>query len=691
MDLTEFHKDFHEQVGVWASADMNFKHSAFVEYAAHLLEEAEEVYDFQSCYYRGTGSRNRQLSIDGYSFDDADGSVRLFVAEPFENNQAEIQTLNQTQAKTLFARVQAFFEDSIGGRLGRTLEESSPAHALASTLEEQSSATTRLRLYLITDGLLSSRVMDWPEAAVGTIPVEYNIWDISRFHRVATSKTGKDELLIDFTALIPEGIPCLKASLDVEKYRAYLCIIPGIILADMYDFYGSRLLEGNVRSFLSTKGRVNKGIRNTVLNEPEMFFAYNNGIAATCSEAEIESSANGLRIIRAKDLQIVNGAQTTASLASARRRDRVGLEETMVPMKLSIVTPDISGQIIPLISRYANMQNKVSDADFFSNHEFHRRIEQISRRIWAPAKGGSQHETHWFYERARGQYQNEYAGMSPAERKRFLIMNPREQVITKTDLAKFENVWDQLPHVVSLGAQKNFLTFAASITKEWEKDNSQFSEEYFRRIVARAILFHRTEKLVSSQPWYQGGYRAQIVAHTISKLSHLVQAKGKGRKFDYRSIWQRQALSPALEEQIQLTASQIFEILIAPPTGFQNVTEWSKKEPCWRQIEATSVELLPAFLAELVDPEEDRAMRRDGHSQQVIDSGIEAQLEVVNLGGEYWGKLRSWGRAQRLLSPEEERLTMVAASIPNKLPTDWQSSRLIQIRERLELEGFRVS
>ena len=51
-------------------------------------------------------------------------------------------------------------------------------------------------------------------------------------------------------------------------------------------------------------------------------------------------------------------------------------------MKLSVVSPEKSGEMIPLISRYANSQNKVSDADFFSNHEYHRRVEQISRRLW---------------------------------------------------------------------------------------------------------------------------------------------------------------------------------------------------------------------------------------------------------------------------------------------------------------------
>ena len=86
----------------------------------------------------------------------------------------------------------------------------------------------------------------------------------NRFHQVQESKTGRDELEVDFTAVVPGGLPCLHASVPSDAYGAYLCVIPGNVLAEIYDRFGSRLLEGNVRSFLGARGRTNKAIRKTV-------------------------------------------------------------------------------------------------------------------------------------------------------------------------------------------------------------------------------------------------------------------------------------------------------------------------------------------------------------------------------------------------------------------------------------------
>src|SRR5665213_3015555 len=387
MDVEEFRADLLSQTAAWAAADQNFRHSAFVEVAIRYLEEAGEVADFEPCYYRGTGSRRRALAVDGYAFDDADGSARLFLAEASMADEAP--TLTQTEAQTLFGRLRAFVEDAAEGRLKGDLDISSPASALAAELETRLPHLTRIRAYLITDAILSSRAKDWPEGEIGSVPVEFHIWDITRFHRVHTSRSGHDDLVIDFAAIADGGIPCIEAGAVSEDYASYLCVVPGSVLAQIYDDHGSRLLEGNVRSFLSAKGRINKAIRNTVLHEPDMFFAYNNGIAATASEITLSRTDRGLRLTSATDLQIVNGGQTTASLAAARRNEKVLLDRTFVPMKLSVVTPEKSGEMIPLISRYANSQNKVSDADFFSNHEYHRRMEQISRRLWAPARPGA--------------------------------------------------------------------------------------------------------------------------------------------------------------------------------------------------------------------------------------------------------------------------------------------------------------
>jgi hypothetical protein len=104
------------------------------------------------------------------------------------------------------------------------------------------------------------------------------------------------------------------------------------------------------------------------------------------------------------------------------------------------------------------MKLLVSDADFFSTHPFHIRMEQISRRIFAPAIGGAQHDTHWFYERARGQYLQAQMRLTVSERNRFLTQNPKGQLITKTDLAKARNTWRRL-HATYLKKQPNYLLF----------------------------------------------------------------------------------------------------------------------------------------------------------------------------------------------------------------------------------------
>jgi hypothetical protein len=421
-----------------------------------------------------------------------------------------------------------------------------------------------------------------------------------------------------------------------------------------------------------------------------MFFAFNNGIACTASSVEVANGKDGLRLLKAADLQIVNGGQTTASLASAIRNDRASLKSVFVQMKLSVVAPEESGEVIPEISRCANSQNKVSEADFFSNHEFHRRIEQISRRLWAPASGGAQYETHWFYERARGQYLNEQSHLTAAERKKFVLLNPRQQVITKTDLAKFENTWGQLPHIVSLGAQKNFLAFSATASEAWIRNADQFNDDYFKRLVGKALLVRTTEAVVSEQPWYQGGYRANIVAYTVAKIARMVEEHSSVQILDFRQLWMQQVVPKSLLHIIEVAAKAVFEVIVAPDSGLQNVTEWCKKELCWKravQVEI-KIDLRKVLGSLLIDKEEDRELQKSSKIERRMDNGIEMQRSVLELGPAYWTAARKWAREQSVSTPDEDGILAVAASIPRKIPTEKQSWRLIQIKDKLELEGF---
>ena len=467
MLLHEYRQEFLADLQARASVAANFTHNEFVEVCSELLGDAEELSDFEACYYRGTGYRGKALAIDGLAQDDVDGSIRLVVAS--FSGAEEIETITQTHAKTSFNRLTAFCEDAFSGRLLDEVDESTPAHSAALTLQQRRKQISRLRMYLVTDSALSTKVKDWPEGEIAGIPVEFHIWDINRFHQVSESKTGRDELTVDFTSIVPGGLPCLAASVDAENYRAFLCVIPGAALADIYQQYGSRLLEGNVRSYLGTRGKINKAIRKTVAAEPAMFFAYNNGISATATKALVQQQPDGLRLLEVTDLQIVNGGQTTATLASALADKESGLAHSFVQMKLSEVTPETNGKYTPLIARYANSQNKVSDADFFSNHEFHQRMEQISHSLRAPAMNGAQYGTHWRYERTRGSYANEQAKLTSAQKSLFKLQNPSEQLITKVDLAKFENAWRFLPNIVSQGAQKNFVAFSNYAQAEWDR------------------------------------------------------------------------------------------------------------------------------------------------------------------------------------------------------------------------------
>lgn len=459
--------------------------------------------------------------------------------------------------------------------------------------------------------------------------------------------------------------------------------MPGTLVAELYGEYGERLLEQNVRTFLQFRGNVNKGIRNTIQNEPEMFFAYNNGLTATAER--IETNTNGNRIISITNLQIVNGGQTTASIYTAMKKSKADLSNVYVQVKLTIIPTEQVLTVVPKISEYANTQNRVSAADFFSNHPYHLRMEEISRRLWASSPEGGLQETHWFYERTRGQYANAQANLTPAKQKEFKAKNPRNQMFTKTDLAKFEHSYIMLPNIVSRGAQKNFAEFANRIGREWEKKEVQFNEVYFKKLVAKAILFHYLDKDIMRQSWY-GGYKANIVTYSLAKLVHMISKTGQ--QLDLLKIWNEQKLPPVLENQLLLIAAAVNEKIQQTPDMITNVTEWCKKEACWSQIQDLQIELLPGIETTLIDSENMFEREKDAERTQRIDNGIKSQAYVIEKGADYWKRVAGYGLQQVLLSNKEKSILTVACRIPDNIPTEKQSIAIIEIEKKMIVEGF---
>lgn len=691
MNLAEFREDLLAGAASRAEAHATGKREAFVGEVLERLRDAGELPDAEECSERVDGQRNRRLEIDAFAFDEADESLNLFIAL-LDGGDEDPAAITLTDAREQgFNRLLGVFEQARDGWLTSNIEESRPLWALAKRIES-SPKPTALRLHVVSDRPISERLREIPPAETreGT-PVTFQIWDITRLKRIHEARSARDDLFVDLSSLAGGGLPVLRASVGGSDYDAYLAVMPGETLADIYILHGSRLLEGNVRTFLGRRGNVNKGIANTLAKEAGHFFAYNNGIAATASAVTTKEGPGHTALITGiTDLQIVNGAQTTASLAALRRDRKLPEGAVFVPMKLSVVAPEVAAELVPRISRFANSQNSVRASDFFANHEFHRRIEQISRRILAPAVGGSQVQTHWYYERARGQHLNDQAGMTPSKRDQFLRMNPRNQVITKTDLAKVESCFDLLPDVACKGAEKSFVAFADRVTEAWkdERKRSLYTDDWFRAAAARMILFRAAEVLVLKAPWYAPGTRSQVVAYAMARLSALGTELSEGGRLDYLKIWSAQTIDSVMTEQIYVIAEQMMGVLATPPKEGQHVGEWAKQQACRNRALQTSVPVVPGFDAYLIAGIDAKADDREHRDQQRVTDGLAALTEVMALGSDYWESIRAFGRKVRILSPEDDTTLGAACAMPRRLPNDRQAVRLMAVREKCTEAGF---
>jgi len=696
MEAQDFRKDFLEDIKADALATGEGSCASFVSSFARYLQEAEYLMDFTSSYFEGIGKQNRKLRVDGYAYDEFDKTMTLIIADYDVSDDK--RTLTKTQAGQLQNRLIYFIDNALNTQLHRNVEMSRPCSDLVDLLREKRKEIRKYQLLILTTAHISSTIKILESDDIDGVPSECQIWDIDRLFQLCGSDAGRHIIEINFKDHSENGIPCLEASgTATDDFKSYLCIIPGIMLADIYDKYGSSLLEGNVRSFLSTKVAVNKKIRTTILQQPERFFAYNNGISATAMDVQFEHTEQGLFLVSARDFQIINGGQTTASLSSARYnyKDKANLGAIFVQMKLTVIQrtldDDDATTLVQNISRSSNSQNKVSDADFFSTHPFHVQMERCSLRLGARGTGGLQFETKWFYERARGQYLQKQMRMSPSEKKKFLLQNPKNQLITKTDLAKVRNTWDGLPHIVSKGAQTNFTEFAQKISDAWDKDEGLlFGDKFFQESVALCLVFRYTETMIPRQPWYQQGYRANIVTYTMAMLHKLIQVQFPKRDLDLIGIWTRQTVPVAVQNALIELSEHVYNKLTDPKRGVENVTQWCKRESCWISVQSIKYKLPIEIEDCLVGQQELKTVTKDAKADRRIELDADAMTKVVEILPDQWRKAMNFATSKYMITPEEHMALRIACQLPLKVPTPAQSKKLISLLERLYEEGFKL-
>lgn len=657
-----------------------------------LINDFNLINDYCLCNYEWkNGTRAfKNMKIDAFSVDLVSNKVNLIIADYNEN---EIKNITNENKNSLSALMLNFFENVLKGFFRET-EQSAVYTQAAFEILNSLKSIDKLHLFILSTNKIGSNVKDLllqPLIFQGRVfKVKLDVIDFDRIYKTKAELFEKDDIIIETSKYGVKGIPCIKADLGTDTYDSYLAVIPGEFLADIYDDYSSQLLESNVRSFLSFRGGINKGIRGTILNCRDKFFTYNNGISAIAKSIECEFvEGEGLLIKQFTGLQIINGGQTTASLASTRIKDKASLRNIYVQMKLTVVKEN-DPEFISNIAKFANSQNKVTSADLNSNHPYYTRIEEFSRKIFAPAVNGNPYQELWFFERARGQYEQPMIKMTTKkQRDDYQKVRPKDKKFTKTDLAKFINSANMQPYYVSWGADVNATKFQEQIQTLWDKDNSQFNEYYYRELIGMAIIYKSLERIISKQDWYieNRAYRPQLVTYTFAKFVY--EVKNIKMNIDYKAIWESQAIPSVMEKELATISKLSFDNMYGR-REISNISTYCKTKQCWERLRDVNY-TLSKEIRKILITEEDRTIdMMRAKKEQKADTNMTFAIEIFKKGETYWQSLIDRATEQRVLNYTSIELLEAAkkSCLTGKIVSDRQAATIKKIVDDLKKVGI---
>lgn len=709
----EYKQEFLDSLRADSAINGSDTQDEFLSCTLGMLEDFDEV---QSPQKVGFGDKRcsgqHVMRIDAYAFDETDHSLELFIND-FQDTY-ETENLTGSKVDELYWRMYYFLDEVCNGKIANYFDDSDDALKIAALIKRRMNAIgddpeqiLKIRMFILTNKELSTDILNRnlletkirktkgsktvkstkkiKKADFNGKPLEINIWNLERFYEKEKSFSS-DPIVIDFrNDYSCDGIPCIKGNIGENLgYEAYIAIIPGKLLSEIYIEHGSKVLEGNVRAFLGTSGSksVNSGIRRTINNEPDKFFTYNNGIATTAADVETEEKDGQLYITKIVDLQIINGGQTTASLAEAvLKKTNPELNGIFVPMKLTVIddreTENEDGvrfydQMVQNIAKYANSQNKVTAADLFSNDPFHIWMEKMSKKIFAPAIHYSV-PTGWYYERSRKRYEQEQFKLkSETDRKRFRAKYPKEQLITKEQLGMYLTTMKEQPNIVAKG--KNFVIkeFNTIISQDYKTNKGCFNEFYFKKCICAAIIYRTVDNYLESHKdsarkptgfWYKaGGYKLDIVPYTIAKIIHSVPA---GFTLDWNYIWNRQDLSPAFMHEIEMVTKMTNDF-ICDSHGVI-VTEYCKRPETWVSYR-DNVRYTPSekFLSELMPESITKEREVASQKDQKDTNDLNYVTEIIKLGAGYWQRLLEEGTSRAALGYVEQNTLRQAVDFAHK-------------------------
>lgn len=573
--ILEFYKEFQDEVLTYVKENSPIStNTAFKTLFLSYLTEAGETL-VSDCMLVDFKKDSENMKLDGYAFSEYFRSLTLLVSKYQAKSIPE--KIKKTEIDKLLKKVLKFYK-TCGTNDFEALEESSDGYQAYKFIKSHKADIETINIILLTNDETIQYIPN--DVHYGKITVRFDVWDIERLYQSVLGGTAVErQLVVKLKKKYGESLPLIKVKGDNEIYDCYIGVISGELLARIYETEGQDLIQKNVRSFLQAIGKVNKGIKVSLANEPQMFMAYNNGISTIAESIAVDegrSSGDIVNITEITGWQIVNGGQTTASIYNAYKA-KLPLEQVNVQIKLSVIKQkDRAEEIIHNISKYANSQNKINMSDFNANDAYHVKMERLSRATPIPvAKGKS--TDYWFYERARGQYLVELNRQpTAAAKKEFKSRCPKNRCISKTVAAKCVMTYRGYPDIVSKGLETSFIYFSDMVSKG---EVPEPSEQSYIEMIAKVILFNSCDEIIKNLKF--GGFKAQQDYYTVALFG-----KYYSDLFDPLEIWNRQSINAETAKTIEELAYFVWNHFQNPTVPGVNIGQWCKKEECWELLQA---------------------------------------------------------------------------------------------------------
>lgn len=346
----------------------------------------------------------------------------------------------------------------------------------------------RLDLCIITDSVIEQENLPTKISLKNKVECRINYWDLKRWNDLKRSKSKREPIDIDFSSDEYKDfeVNYLEKNTD-DSLTYYLAIFPADLIYELYDTHHTRLLENNVRVFLSATRKANKGIRDTIKENPFKFFSFNNGISATAESISVSEK----KVLLIKDFQIVNGGQTTATIHYSRKKDKSSLKNVFVAVKITALKKDDKySDIVSKISQAANTQSTIANSDFYANDKMLVDIEQLTKKF--PVEDNANRNIFYFFERMKGQYNVTKNNQGAQTRqKKWEKDNPKPLMFNKIDLARWSNIMNELPYVAATGAEKQFKDFMEN--KNFKRKEIKISN--LKTLIGCGLIFKRIKKL----------------------------------------------------------------------------------------------------------------------------------------------------------------------------------------------------